>query len=230
MPSIAKILVISLAPVSFFFTVIYLRDRFEREPLRLLIFSFILGAISTIPAGVFQFSTGVASNDISTYSLPALFFTTMFLIAGSEELSKFLMFRWFIYRRPEFDEPYDGIMYAVAISLGFAALENFVYVLGFGLQIGLLRAVTAIPAHCAFGVFLGYYAGRAKFIVPERASRELSRGLLAAVFAHGLYDFCAFSSDPNVSYCSLIVLALCIRYSLKALKIQAMCELPSNLT
>ena len=230
MTSIITTLIMSLAPVGVFFTFIYVKDRFEREPLRLLILSFILGALSTIPAGAFQFAVGVASNDISSYSIPALFFTTVFLIAGSEELSKFLMFRLFIYRRKEFDEPYDGIMYAVAISLGFAALENFVYVLGFGLQIGLLRAVTAIPAHAAFGVFLGYFAGRAKFIVPDRSARELRRGVFAAVFAHGLYDFCAFSSNVYMSYLALVVLAFCIRYAFRALKIQAMCVVPPNLS
>ena len=114
-------------------------------------------------------------------------------VSFSEEISKYYFLRRFAFRYKEFDEPYDGIMYMLMIGMGFASVENLMYVLGQetfqdGLQVAKMRAWTAVPAHATFAVLMGYFAGLAKFNRANRA-RLLITGLLLAIAFHGAYDF-----------------------------------------
>jgi protease PrsW len=167
---------------------IYRQDRYEPEPPRMLIRAFAAGCVSTLPALVLQYFLQDVENEKSLIDT-AIF---AFLVVGfTEEISKFLLLRLSVYPSDEFNEPMDGIVYAVVIGMGFATLENVMYVLnteagGFATAIG--RAFTAIPAHAAFGVLMGAYVGLAKF-VPERRDAYMLIGVTLAVFFHGLYDF-----------------------------------------
>ena len=119
---------------------------------------------------------------------------TAFVVAGLvEESFKFLFFFLYIWKNREFNEMYDGIVYAVFISLGFATVENIAYVLSTGMSTAVIRSVTAVPAHALFAVSMGYYLGIAKFARPQYRRRYIARGFAIPVLLHGIYDFILLS-------------------------------------
>jgi RsiW-degrading membrane proteinase PrsW (M82 family) len=112
-----------------------------------------------------------------------------FVVAGTtEEVFKFLVLYLLVWRSPSFNEKFDGIVYAVFVSLGFAAVENVLYVMDGGIQTALLRALTAVPAHALFGVTMGYYLGIAH-MYEELRQDYLWRSILFPILLHGIYDF-----------------------------------------
>jgi protease PrsW len=165
------------------------QDKYEKEPWRLTIGSFVCGMLSTAPAVAIQLMfrpDGEPDPDATETLLQSLFFC-IFVVALTEELSKFIFLRLYAYTSDEFNEPMDGIVYSVLISMGFATLENIFYSLQ-GLPVALARAVTAVPAHAAFGVVMGAFVGIAKFL-PNRKGQMITLGIVLAVLFHGLYDF-----------------------------------------
>jgi len=108
-----------------------------------------------------------------------------------EEGFKYFAFKKGIWKSRYFDEFYDGIFYAALISLGFATLENIFYVFDYGIETGLTRAVTAIPAHAFFGITMGFYFGLAKFKLRNRR-KNLILAFVVPVILHGLYDLIVF--------------------------------------
>jgi len=166
---------------------VYLADKYEREPLGPLVLCFGLGAAITFPA---IFLEKKAINWVGEIGQdPVLTFLLAFgAIAPVEEILKWLalLFGAFVWRF--FNEPFDGIVYSVMIAMGFATVENLIYIDLFGQETAMLRAVTAVPAHLVFAIALGYYAGLAKFNPSER-THLLLRGLLVAILLHGTYDF-----------------------------------------
>ena len=112
-----------------------------------------------------------------------------FVVAGfSEELFKFLALYLLFWRTSVINEKFDGIVYATFVSLGFAGVENVLYVIEGGLSTGMVRAITAVPAHAIFGITMGFYAGQARFYDKER-KQLLQKALLWPIFLHGTYDF-----------------------------------------
>ena len=129
-----------------------------------------------------------------------VFIKAFFVVGLVEEFSKYVVVRYIAQRNKEFDEPFDGIVYAVMVSMGFATLENILYVYSYGYETGVLRAFTAVPAHATFAVLMGYFMGKAKF--SNRTYVFNLTGLLAATLFHGAYDFFLFiavrsRSDKN---------------------------------
>jgi RsiW-degrading membrane proteinase PrsW (M82 family) len=123
------------------------------------------------------------------------------IVAFSEEFSKFLGLRLYSYNKKSFDEPLDGIVYCVMVGMGFATLENLMYVLkyaemGQGLQVGIKRMFLSVPAHATFAVVMGYFVGKAKFDAKNSFWLMLA-GLLGAVFFHGTFDFFLFVSSST---------------------------------
>ena len=112
-----------------------------------------------------------------------------------EEFFKFTALYLLIWKNREFNERFDGIVYAVFVSLGFALVENFMYVFTYGESAGYTRAFTAVPAHALFGVTMGYFFAQAKF---RQTDRLLSfvKALIYPVILHGLYDFILMSQHP----------------------------------
>jgi RsiW-degrading membrane proteinase PrsW (M82 family) len=116
-------------------------------------------------------------------------FYTAFVVAGfSEELFKYLALYLVIWRSKAFNEQFDGIVYAVFVSLGFAAVENAMYVTSHGYPTALIRAFTAVPAHAIFGITMGYYFGIARRY-EELRKPYLRRAFWVPILLHGLYDF-----------------------------------------
>ena len=213
---------ISLAPIIFIVSFIYLKDKYQREPLIHLVISFLLGAVMIIPAifgELFFDKLGLIKGGEWWVTL----FECMIGIALIEELVKYIVLRFYIYPRKDFDEPFDGIVYAVTISMGFAAIENIMYVFGNGgIQTGILRMFTAVPGHAMFGVLMGYFVGLSKFSGHRGKSFFLRMfGLVAAIIPHGLYDFFLFRTNKVAWFVimAILVLIIGIYLSFKAMRI-----------
>jgi RsiW-degrading membrane proteinase PrsW (M82 family) len=212
-----KLIAMALAPVLSVIIYIYFRDKYEKEPMGLLLRSFFMGVISIIPALILEMIAGSIDFFISTdFQSVALY---AFVGVGfSEEFSKFLFLRLFIFKNKNFNEPFDGIVYAVMISMGFAAAENVMYVFNGGESVAWLRMFTAIPAHAAFAVLMGYYVGKARFSVSNSFLLLINALLIATVF-HGAYDFFLMLKDySGLAIFSLVTLVLGVVFSFKSIK------------
>lgn len=177
---------VALAPVFIIAFYIYFRDKYDHEPIKLLIKALVVGGITVVPIIFVEQWMRARMGNIDGLSEAAY---TAFLVAALvEETFKYLGLYLLIWRDKEFDEKFDGIVYAVFISLGFAAVENIMYVVQGGVSVGLMRAFTAVPAHALFGVAMGYYFGRARFN-PEKRTLFLVLALFVPIILHGLYDF-----------------------------------------
>ena len=214
-----NLLIIALAPAIALIVYVYYRDKHDREPLGLVLRVFIFGMLSTIPAALLEQYFNVEDKN----NLIVTAYSTFLIIAGAEEGSKYLFLRWSAYRKIAFNEPFDGIVYSVIISMGFAALENILYVFSSSnpLQTALLRMLTAVPAHFTFAVIMGYYVGLAKYN-PVKRTQYTMMGIGGAMFFHGLYDFCLIQNKyPYIVTGALISLIVALYLSFKALKIQS---------
>ena len=185
-----NLLIISLAPVIIIAAYIYFRDKYEKEPFRLLLFALIAGALTVIP--VLFLERFLDQFTVNFYGLLAAAWKAFVVAAFSEELFKYIALYLLIWRSPEFNEKFDGIVYAVYVSLGFAGVENVLYVMEGGFSTGIMRAVTAVPAHAIFGITMGFYFGLAKFYEKERGSLK-RKALLYPILLHGIYDFILFT-------------------------------------
>jgi RsiW-degrading membrane proteinase PrsW (M82 family) len=158
----------------------------QREPGKVLAATFGLGVLAVVPVLMVELPAGWAIKQIADPYLQGT--VEGFLgAAAPEELFKLVVLLAFCVRHPAFDEPMDGIVYGAVASLGFATLENVLYVGKGGLGVGVLRALTAVPGHAFYGAMLGYYVGQAKFF-PAHKGRLILTGFLLATLAHGVYD------------------------------------------
>lgn len=188
------LLALSLAPVIALLVLFYWLDRFEPEPKKVVLKVFGFGVLSVIPALIAEtLYSQIFPAWKDPRDLPALFISIFICVGFVEEFVKFLVIYLGVYRSPEFDEPYDGITYTVAASLGFAALENILYVFSNGVSVGILRALLSVPGHALYGVIMGYWFGKARFADKSFTSLYLLTGLFAAAFAHTVFDFVLFS-------------------------------------
>ena len=178
-----------------------------KASMRILIISFLLGALATIPPLAIQWLSVDVRNEPWRHSVLSYIWYAFAVVAFSEEGSKFLVLRFYAYPKEMFREPFDGIVYSVAIGMGFATVENIEYVRQFGLETGVSRFFLAVPAHAAFAVLMGYSVGRAKFAPSGsggkvalganpawrwRAFLLMTKGLAVAVLFHGSFDFFLF--------------------------------------
>lgn len=214
---------------------IYKKDCTEKEPLSLLVILFGLGIFSIYPAIFFEKIFGYVNDTVfSPFLLPGVTFKgydnshipliepfyqfskAFFVVALVEESVKWVALWLGTHSEKHFDSFFDGIIYSVFVSLGFAAFENIQYVAAYGFKTGLMRAVLSVPAHMFFSVFMGYFFSI--YIVKRKAQKldvslnnlyamptpkykikPFSSGFLSIaipVAVHGLYDFCLFYSTP----------------------------------
>jgi len=181
-----ELLIVSLAPVAIIAFYVWFRDKYEREPLKMVLLAMFTGALSVFPVIVVENIISYIGKPL--YGLGEAAWTAFAVAGFTEELFKYLVLYVLIWKSPEFNDKYDGIVYATFISLGFAGVENVLYVLENGFQTGLLRAFTAVPAHAIFGITMGFYFGMAKFY-PKRQKELRSKALWVPVLLHGIYDF-----------------------------------------
>ena len=179
-----------------FLVFIYKIDRFNKEPIKLLIGLFLLGIVAIVPA-IFLEQLFLSLNFFQ--GLPGLFVEAFLVVALTEEYLKRFAVKLAAYKSTEYDERLDGIVYCVVASLGFATLENIMYVIQYSADqpyIWLTRALLSVPAHMLFGITMGYYMSMAKFCTNPAVSRKYNLySLWVPVFFHGLYDFLALSGN-----------------------------------
>jgi RsiW-degrading membrane proteinase PrsW (M82 family) len=188
-----NLLFISLAPILIIAFYIYNRDKYEKEPIPLLLRALLAGVLIVLPVVLIEKLLSMPSEMME--GLPAAAYTA-FVVAGlTEEGIKFLAFCFFFWNNKNFNEKFDGIVYSVYIALGFAGIENILYVFSGGYGVGLIRALTAVPAHALFGIVMGYYFGLAKFNQTQRKGYLILAFVLPLLF-HGLYDFLLMSNSP----------------------------------
>ncbi len=213
-----NLLLLAVAPVMLIIGYIYYQDKYEKEPRALLLFSFVLGAIiSVLIAFSLYFFTGKFIPITDKYSVWQQFIQAFVVVALVEEFSKYVIVKYYAQPKKAFNEPYDGIIYAVMVSMGFACTENMLYVLESGYETAILRAFTAVPAHATFGILMGYYMGKAKFSKHRIILNFV--GLCLAILFHGAYDFFLFISFiPGISIGAFVSLIIGLILSKKAIK------------
>ena len=184
--------VLAISPGFFIIWYIYHKDKYEKEPKRLIIITFVFGAVAVLPAGVSEVMLLKMLGISMTGSLLGAFISAFLIVAPTEEFFKYLSIRIKAFRSPEFNEVMDGIVYGVSGAIGFATLENIFYVFERGFAIGVARAFLTVPLHAMTGVIIGYYMGRKK-MNPESKKHYMGTGLIIAILFHGLYDFVLFT-------------------------------------
>lgn len=214
-----NLLIAATTPVFIVIIYIYLKDKYEKESKRILTYTFLLGAIvsifiTTLLYMFFDLFLPIPDD----FSVWQQFLKAFFIVALIEEFSKYVIVKYYNQPRKGFNEPFDGIVYAVMVSMGFAAVENLFYVFEGGIEVALIRAFTAIPAHATFGIIMGYFMGKAKFS-KNRLKWNLI-GLSCAILFHGAYDFFLFINFiPGISIGAFVSLIIGILLSRKAIKI-----------
>ena len=213
-----NLLLAAIAPVCIIILYIYYKDKYEKEPKRLLFYNFLLGAIiSIIFTSILYYVFDIILPLTKKTSVLQQFIKAFFVVGLVEEFSKYIILKYFAQPNKAFNEPFDGIIYAVMVSMGFAATENIFYVLEGGYPTALARAFTAVPAHATFGILMGYFMGKAKFS-NNRIILNIS-GLILAIIFHGAYDFFLFIDFiPGVWIGAFISLFIGVLLSFKAIK------------
>ena len=204
-------LILAVLPPLLIAYYVYQKDKYEKEPKSLILKSFLFGCLGIIPA---LFLELIFNQNL----FPNLFLYVFFGIALIEEGVKYFFLKKYLFNNKEFNEPMDGIVYAVMISLGFATVENIAYVLnneGQEMNVALIRMFTAIPLHAVCGVILGYFVGLAKFSSNKKIL--LYKGLFLATLVHALYNYFIFSGQGLIL--SIFALVIAIYYSKKAINI-----------
>lgn len=192
---------LAAAPAVYLLYLIYKLDKKEKEPIGFLIKLMGLGALTTIPACILELiGEGLIGTVFDLEEPIAVILFYMVVVAGSEELVKMFALYVGTWGKPSFNCRFDGVVYAVAVSLGFALLENVLYVLQYGAETGIIRALTAVPLHCAAGIYMGEFYGNAKKYANEKNSGaktvEMTKAYFVPVLLHGVYDcLCSFEYD-----------------------------------
>lgn len=162
-------------------------DRFP-EPWSVVLRTFFLGFVIVFPILMAGSLLKPMIRFVPDYPWAHAGYTAFVLAAFPEECFKFLVLMLYSARHMEFDEPMDGIVYGVTVSLGFASFENILYVSKGGLSVAILRALTSVPAHAMMGAVMGYYVGLC-WVKPRQSRILLVSALLFPIMLHGLYDF-----------------------------------------
>ena len=177
------LIALAIAPGMAIVVYILYRDVYNREPAINMIMSFVWGIVIILPAITVETILGRYLNK----SIPSIILGAFIGVALIEECSKFIVLRYYSFTRRSFDEPLDGIVYSVLITMGFATVENIFYTWEHGLSVAVLRMFTSVPAHATFAVIMGYYIGKAKF-EHNRRGNLMIRGVLSSTAIHGTYD------------------------------------------
>ena len=193
------LLPLGFAPGLFWFWLLYQRGRYLPAPVALVVRTFLFGALLVVPVGVVELVlTGFGALDpFQANSSLGVIIYTAFIVAGlTEELAKFLIVRYTLYNSPYFSDPLDGLIFGSAVALGFASLENIVYMVEFGPAVMLVRGPVSTLAHVLFSAPWAFALGRRKRT--GRSGEPLVWISLAGAMAlHGLFDFLLFSQDAQ---------------------------------
>jgi RsiW-degrading membrane proteinase PrsW (M82 family) len=214
-----QLLLSAVAPAFIIIMYIYIKDKHEKEPKQLLVYNFLFGAIvSIIVTTILYFLFAKFFPPFLEKSIFDQFIKAFLMVGLIEEFSKYVIVRYYAQPKDAFNEPFDGIVYAVMVSMGFAVTENIFYVFEYGMPTAVTRAFTAVPAHATFAVLMGFFMGKAKFSKHKKMLNLL--GFLLAMLFHGAYDFFLFIPFvPGIWIGAFVSLAVGLFLSGKAIKI-----------
>ena len=224
-------LVAAILPAVVLLRYVYKNDTIEKEPAGLLVKLLIMGCLAALCSGVLE---GIADYVLQIFIDPRdpvyVIALAFLVVAAVEEGTKLFFLKRASWNHPAFNYRFDGVVYAVFVSLGFAALENVQYVVNYGLSIALPRALLAIPGHLSFSIFMGVYYGRAKLLENlgdyDGSRRAMRTGYLTAVFLHGFYDSCAMIGTNLTSIIFLIFVIIMFSVAFRTLKRESATDEP----
>ncbi len=194
------LLLAALVPAAFLMVQVYRLDRIEKEPAGLLLKLVLFGALSGLAAGAIEGALTRLLDVTLGGSMLRLVLENFLAVALVEEACKRWVVLKFAWRHPAFDYRFDAVVYCVFSALGFAALENILYVAEYGFAVAVSRALLSVPGHCFFAVHMGIYLGQAKMaeramqryyieLPDESPGQYLRASLLVPALLHGFWDF-----------------------------------------
>ena len=231
LPVLAIYILAAVIPAAVLLRYIYRHDTIEREPPGLLCVLLLMGVAAALCAGVLESIAQTILTLLVDPGSPVYTILLAFLVvAAVEEGTKYWLLKRRTWNHPAFNYRFDGIVYAVFVSLGFAAYENIQYVLHYGLSVALPRAFLAVPGHMSFAVCMGIYYGRAKLCEGwgdyDGVRKNLRTGYLFAVFLHGFYDACAMIGTTRATILFLAFAALMFFKVYRQLKRESLTDAP----
>lgn len=203
----------AILPAVFLLRYVYKQDTIEKEPPRLLWSLILCGVFSALASIVLEWIGNWILDNTLTKKSPYYILVLAFLVvAAVEEGCKLFFLKRRTWNDWNFSHLYDGVVYSVFVSLGFAAFENIKYVFSYGLSVVLPRALFAIPGHLGFSVFMGVFYGRAK-LCENRGNNagkivNLILGYGSAVLLHGFYDACAMNASAAANILFYVFIAV----------------------
>lgn len=221
----------AVLPAWFLLRWVYRHDTIEKEPAGLLATLLLMGCLAALCAGLLE-ALGEFFLDVFIDPTSPLYVIVLafLVVAAAEEGMKLFFLKLRSWNHPAFNYRFDGVVYAVFVSLGFAALENVQYVVNYGLSVALPRALLAIPGHLSFAIFMGVWYGRAKHFENRgdyyASRRSLRTGYLTAVFLHGFYDACAMSGSTLSSLVFLVFVIVMFFLAFQTLRRESATDAP----
>lgn len=188
-------LLLSILPSIILLVVVWKGDRYEKEPPGLLIKLFLLGSLTTISAFIIEFLfENVILSFMNQQGILFALIDNFLVVAVAEEAGKYFVLKKVTWKHPAFNFTFDAVVYAVAVSLGFATLENILYLIDGSVFLALSRALFSVPGHFIDALYMGYYYGLARFSDAYNDDKLTKINLRLAfwvpVLIHGFYDFC----------------------------------------
>lgn len=217
--------ILAILPIALICRYIYTKDS-EKEPASLLVGLFVSGISSCLLVFIINIILellipflGYDTDQMSALELAIYIFIGVALV---EEGCKWLFAKAIGFNNKNFDQPYDIIVYTTFISLGFAALENILYVMSYGIEAAILRSITSIPGHASFGIVMGYYLLLAKLSLNNHNKKLYRKNILLSILipiiTHGIYDYFLFLGNIFLLLVLLILFILFFKYNYKKVK------------
>ena len=206
----------SIIPVLILLAVMYNMGEVKKQPLWVLLILFIGGCLSWV---LVRYVSRLLGNDIYKSQMEistklgnkGFFLVSFGIIAIIEELCKYVIILIMCFKNKYFKNPFDAVMYAACISLGFAFIENIMYINNYGMSVAISRAIFSIPAHACFGIMMGYFLGLSKLCKDNDLKNDFVITGYSAFFIpflfHGLYDF-LLNFQNQIIYIIFIVYVL----------------------
>ena len=207
------LIIAAIVPAFFLLRFIYRQDRLEPESFSMIKNLVLMGIVSTFIAVMCErLGSLILSVFFKSPTVLYNFILYFFVVGLSEEAAKYVVLKKCTWNAPEFNCKFDGVVYAVTVALGFALWENIEYVLMYGFTTALVRAVTAVPGHACFGVFMGVWYGLAKRceLRGDESTCKTCKKLCVAMPAviHGCYDFIATMTNAYSTIIFVVFVAV----------------------
>lgn len=214
---INMMILIAIIPSIIIGLLVYKSDKKEKEPFKELLKAFLMGILSVIITLAISVIISLFDIDMDSLNLLELTLYVLLTIGLVEEFSKFLCVNIFLRNNKNYNYMYDGIVYSIYISLGFATIENILYLIDSNIALGIIRAVVTVPAHVFFAIFMGYYFSKYMYSISihKKEKKYLLYSLLIPVILHTIFDTLLFSGNVVLAIIFIIFIVLLYVVSIK---------------